>query len=75
MLTAHLRQTVRRRLRLGALLAVAALVLGSAIAAPAEATLEQSSAAILSDRLPGFNDALAQEIAAQVRGAGYAPSL
>jgi len=38
----------------------------------AEQGPEQSRAAVFSDRLPGFNEPLAQEISAQVQAAGYA---
>ena len=57
---------------LGCLSALAFLLVGRATGVLAPPVLSPPSAAVFSDALPGFNQALAQEVGAQVRAAGYA---
>jgi hypothetical protein len=50
---------------------VGLLLVGSLVRAQAGPGTEQPSAAVFSERLPGFDQALAGEISGQVRAAGY----
>src|ERR1039458_7022459 len=60
------------QLQQGWLSAFALLAIVSSTDALAEPGPDQSRAAVFSDRLPGFNETLAQEISGQVEAAGYA---
>jgi hypothetical protein len=68
----HLRNFDLFPLQRGCLSAFALLAIVNSTGALAKPGPDQSRAAVFSDRLPGFNETLAQEISGQVQAAGYA---
>ena len=67
-----LRKSELFQLQLSCLSALALLAVAGCTDVLAGPGPEQARAAIFSDRLPGFNEALAREISDQVQAAGYA---